>query len=100
MAVHTHVQTPHNVSGFTDLTAATQSALQNASSEVGYQLNVMVNSFLSNVDRKDGSLPTASVGEGSVSVQLRQDTMSEAGEPTLINEAKGSIFAMKRTLSE
>ena len=100
MSVHTHVETPHNVSSFTELSTATQSALQGASSETGYQVNVMVNSFLSNVDRKDGTSPTASVGEGMVSIRLSQDPMSEGVDPTLINEAKGSIFAMKRTVSE
>jgi hypothetical protein len=100
MAVHAYVQSPHNVSSFTDLSSTTQSALQGASSETGYQLNVMVNSFLSNVDRKDGNSPTASVGEGMVQVQLRQDPMNESAEPVLVNEAKGTIFAMQRTVSD
>lgn len=99
-AVNLAARDGETVSSFSSLTSATETALTNAagSSSNGYQVNIMVNSFLSNVDRKDGTSPTASFGEGSVKIDIYRDT--GAGDPETINEADGSIFAMKRTLSE
>ncbi|MDB2523390.1 hypothetical protein N9X88_04920, partial [Alphaproteobacteria bacterium] len=61
---------------------------------------VMVGSFLSNVDRNDGTSPTASVGEGSVSVKISENDFNSANMPTVLNKAEGSIFAMQRTVEE
>ena len=99
MSVHAHVETPYNVSSFTNLSAETVSGMQGASADNGFQVNVMVNSFLSNVDRKDGASPIASLGEGQVKIDVLQDMM-DSERPSYVNRAAGSIFAMKRTVSE
>lgn len=67
-------------------------------------VSVDVTAALSNVDRKDGNSPTASVGEGFVNIRISSTDMRE-GIPdderdTPLNTAEGSIFAMKRTVSE
>tara|TARA_B110000971_G_scaffold218036_1_gene256058 strand:- start:170 stop:1825 length:1656 start_codon:yes stop_codon:yes gene_type:complete len=64
-----------------------------------YQLDIKVNSFLSDVDRKDGGDTTASFGEGGVSIEVLQGDYT-ANPLAILNKAEGSIFAMKRTVSE
>lgn len=76
-----------------------QVLIDNTNSQGAYQLDIRVNSFLSNVDRKDGTSSTASFGEGGVNVTLRNIDYTD-GDATTVNEAEGSIFAMKRTISE
>jgi len=84
------------LSAFASLDADSRSAL--AASDDGLTsfriIDLRVTSDLSNVDRKDGSNPIGSFGEGSIDITLRDNN----GED--INEAEGTIFAMKRTLSE
>ena len=89
------------LSNFVTLDSATQSNINAmTSSSQGFMVNVMVGSFLSNVDRNDGSSPTASVGEGSVSVTISDNDFNGQGQPTVLNKAEGSIFAMQRTIEE
>ena len=98
--VNAIVDSEDNVSAFATLSNTTQSALEsNSNSELSFHVNINVNSFLSNVDRKDGAASTASVGEGMVDIRVMSDTMN-GDEPTLVNKAQGSIFAMKRTVTE
>lgn len=87
------------LSQFVNLSTDSQTVMiDSASVEASYQLDVAVDSFLSNVDRKDGTSPTASIGEGGVRIYLMENT--QATEMTTLNQGKGSIFAMKRTVSE
>lgn len=86
------------ISAFAQLDAqAAQVMVDTASEESVYQLDISVDSFLSNVDRKDGSSPTASVGEGSVDLRLMENEFT-AQDMVILNKARGSIFAMKRTV--
>ena len=77
--------------------AGRQVMLDTATTNSAYQLEVRVNSFLSNVDRKDGTSPTASIGEGGVTLYLMENDFAN-GEMVDLNKGKGSIFAMKRTV--
>lgn len=87
------------LSQFVNLSPESQTVMINAASlEASYQLEVAVDSFLSNVDRKDGTSPTASIGEGGVRIYLMENT--QAPEMSRLNQGKGSIFAMQRTVSE
>jgi hypothetical protein len=81
------------------LDAASQTVItDNTDQNSNYQLDVRVSSFLSNVDRKDGGETTASFGEGGVSIELFQGDYQNPS--VVLNKAEGTIFAMKRTVSE
>ncbi len=87
--------------------ASEQIFLNNSSASRGYQMDIRVGSFISNVDRKDGSSPIASIGEGTVTLDVlsyemgSQISSPEGYEmPPTLNTARGTIFAMKRTVSE
>ena len=98
MAVHA---IEPRLSNFVTLGSATQSNITTMTTEnTGFMVSVMVGSFLSNVDRNDGTSPTASVGEGSVSVTISENEFNSADMPTVLNKAEGSIFAMQRTVEE
>ena len=81
------------LSAFASLDAGSITAL-NATDRI---IDLTVTSNLSNVDRKDGSNPIGSFAEGGIEIKLR-DNAAPGGE--YINEAEGTIFAMKRTLGE
>jgi hypothetical protein len=90
----------NRLSDVATLNAASETVMiQNTDQNAYYQLDIRVSSFLSNVDRKDGGSPIASFGEGGVSLELMQGDYSPS-QPTVLNRAEGSIFAMKRTRSE
>lgn len=91
------------LSAFAELTDGQNVLIDNTDMDGGYQLEFRVSSFLSNVDRKDGSPTTAAVGEGGVEIDLVSvdyTATNEDDQMTRINRANGSIFAMKRTQSE
>lgn len=96
------------ISAFASLdTASEQIFINNSSPTQAYQMQISVGSFISNVDRKDGSSPIASVGEGTVTLDVisyemgSENTPSEeTGLPPTLNSARGTIFAMQRTVSE
>lgn len=92
--------TEPRLSEFVELDAGSrQVMLDTASSAGAYQFEVRVESFLSNVDRKDGTSPIASVGEGGVNLRLMENDFS-SGDVVVLNKGDGSIFAMKRTVEE
>lgn len=97
-------QVAPGISAFASVdTASEQIFIDNSSPTQSFQMDVAVSSFLSNVDRKDGTSPVASVGEGSVSFHVFNYDMNEEsgpGDNNLVNQARGTIFAMKRTVSE
>lgn len=98
MAIHA---TEERLTNFVSLDSATQSNIEAmTSSSQGFMVNVTVGSFLSNVNRYDGTSPIASVGEGSVSVTVSETDFSEQGPPPVLNQAQGSIFAMQRSVAE
>ena len=96
------------ISAFASLdTASEQIFINNSSATQAYQMQISVGSFISNVDRKDGSSPIASVGEGTVTLDVMSYEMGsentpseETGPPPTLNSARGTIFAMQRTVSE
>lgn len=95
------------ISSFAALdTASEQIFIDNVSASRAFQMQINVSSFLSNVDRNDGTSPTASVGEGSVAIDVFSydvpdgDNPSENMEMTPSASARGTIFAMKRTVEE
>ncbi len=98
-------QNAGDISAFTSFSDASRQALQQAATEgEAPTVNVMMVGSLSNVDRKDGSSPTASVGEGMLEIRVStyddDPNIPENERETLINTGQGSIFAMKRTLEE
>jgi hypothetical protein len=89
----------NRLSNIATLDAASQTVItDNTDQNSNYQLDVRVSSFLSNVDRKDGGETTASFGEGGVSIELFQGDYQNPS--VVLNKAEGTIFAMKRTVSE
>jgi hypothetical protein len=98
MAIHAIEE---RLTNFVSLDSATQANIDAMTSpSQGFMVNVMVGSFLSNVDRNDGTSPIASIGEGSVSVTVSETDFSEQGPPPVLNKAQGSIFAMQRSVAE
>ena len=96
------------ISAFAALDAASEQVfIDNSSPTQSYQMQISVSSLLSNVDRKDGTSPTASVGEGSVNLEVISAQIGSSNSPTdeapptvSVNKARGTIFAMQRTVSE
>jgi len=92
--------TEPRLSEFVTLDASSRQVMLDTASSAGtYQFEVRVDSFLSNVDRKDGTSPIASVGEGGVNLRLMENDMS-SGDMVVLNKGDGSIFAMKRSVEE
>jgi len=86
--------------------ASEQIFVDNVSASRAFQMQVNVSSFLSNVDRNDGASPTASVGEGMVALDVFSydipdgENASGNTEMTPSASARGTIFAMKRTVED
>ena len=94
-----------DISQFTTLTAdALQTLRDGATASRSMIVDISVISALSNVDRKDGASPTASVGEGMLNIRIMSTDMSpdtpDDQREIELNTGKGNIFAMKRTVSE
>ena len=88
------------LSSYATLDADSISALQATYSGGGdtsfRRIDIYVNSELSNVNRKDGTNPIGSFGQGSVNIILSDNSDNQND----INQADGTIFAMKRTIEE
>ena len=94
-----------DISQFTTLTAdGLQTLRDGATASRSMIVDISVISALSNVDRKDGASPTASVGEGMLNIRIMSTDMSpdtpDDQREIELNTGKGNIFAMKRTVSE
>ena len=95
------------ISAFAALDSASEQVfIDNTSSSHAFQMQINVSSFLSNVDRHDGASSTASIGEGSVALDVFSYDMPDANGPSEPVEmvpsasARGAIFAMKRVVEE
>ena len=94
-----------DISAFATISDSSRAAIQQAATaDESPTVSIMMTGSLSNVDRKDGSSSTASVGEGMLEIRVstfdNRESTPENERETLINTGQGSIFAMKRKLEE